>query len=200
MKFNYDENPNTVKFWDYYYFKRKVERKSLWLFDTVLYYLKTFSKPDALEIGCGAGRTIIELWKLKKDVNWTGLDFSATAIDKAIHKYGKYAKFTCQDIVVQARESDPVPQYDFILCSETLEHISDPPLVCRHMWKMLRLGGIILITVPVAGTPLDTGKLNLHHITFVEQDFRDMFSRARVNVFQIDKHHMCAIIKKGESE
>lgn len=197
MKFNYDDNPNTKEFWDSYYRKRKVERKNLWLFDTVIQYLRGYTKPDAIEIGCGAGRTIIELWKMRKDVNWVGLDFSETAIATAIKKFGTRAKFIRADIVQMSLKRWPnKPYYNFILCAETLEHLDEPEKVCGLMWSWLRPEGTILITVPVAGTPLDKNPGNLHNITFQPEDFEGLFPEGRVNTFKIDKHHLVVTVKK----
>ena len=200
MKFNYDENPNTIDFWNGYYNARKVERKNIWLFDTVIGLLRGYAEPDAIEIGCGAGRTIIELWKLKKEVRWMGLDFSEVSIEKAIQKFGTRAKFMCADIVGLAHRSSPRPAFNFILCSETLEHISEPIVVCQMMWDWLRPSGTILITVPVARTPLDRGKQNLHHVKFQPEDFYVLFPHGGCEVFQIDKHHLAVVIRKGDGD
>lgn len=198
MKFNYKDNPNTVKFWDNYYTKRVVERKNNWLFDMVLAYLAPYTNPVAIEVGCGGGRTIIELCKLRRGVRWTGLDFSASGIKRANLKYAKYAKWWCDDIVNVAKRSEVVPVFDFILCVETLEHLSEPEIVCGLFFQWLKADGIILITVPVAGSALDKGKDNLHHVTYEPEDFFILFPQvnATVRTFQIDKHHLGVTIKK----
>ncbi len=198
MKFRYRENPNTVKFWDGYYNARKVERKSGWLFDEVIKCLEIYDRPVALEVGCGAGRTIIELWKRRKDVSWHGIDYSAKAIGKAKVKFGTRGHFLCVDIDHMIKGIDTIsPYYDFILCSETLEHLSDPAGACKVMWKMLNDMGTIFITVPVAGTPLDKNPQNLHMVTFEEGDFEELFPEGRVQTFEIDKHHLAVSITKG---
>ena len=196
MKFRYDENPNTLEFWDDVYANRKVERKNAWLFPEVMKLLSKYPQlSTALEIGCGGGRTTIELWKLKKSILWTGTDFSNTGIARANKKYHQ-ARWACVDICAAA-----IPElttYDFILCSETLEHLTKPMVACEHMWKMLRTAGTILITVPLAGTKLDNNSKNYHHVTFQPDDFGTMFPNelANVTTYQIDKHHLGAVIRK----
>lgn len=199
MKFRYDTNPNTQAFWNNYYTERQVERKNDWLFPTAVKLLEKCPKgrPEALEVGCGAGRTIVELLKLKKDVSWTGLDFSVSGIQKANSKYPKQAKWICGDIEKMA-ELDARPIYDFILCVETMEHLSEPDIVCKLFFQWLKTNGTIFITVPVAGTPLDKNP-KYHHVTYQPDDFGIMFSdkSAEVKTFQIDKHHLGVTVRKG---
>lgn len=199
MKFRYDENPNTLEFWNRYYKRRTVERKLIWLFPEALKILNKYPpEANALEIGCGNGRTVIELWKLRKSVLWTGLDFSDASIGNAKRKYKKYAKWRCADICDLTKFGRVEPTYDFILCAETLEHLTRPMVACELMWSLLKTAGTILITVPVAGTALDKNPLNLHHVTYQPDDFGTMFPNylAHVETFQIDKHHLGAVIRK----
>jgi hypothetical protein len=39
---------------------------------------------------------------------------------------------------------------DFILCTETMEHVLDPPAFLTEAWRCLNQGGTILLTVPFA--------------------------------------------------
>jgi len=74
-----------------------------------------------LDIGCGPGQFAALL--LDNGVtNYTGLDFSSTAID--------IAKINCKDgnfIIGDAKKSDvyETVQYEAIVCTEVLEHIDD---------------------------------------------------------------------------
>jgi len=198
VNFRYEDNPNTLEFWNKLYATRKVERKNIWLFPEVIKLLKKYpANSMALEIGCGGGRTIIELWKLNKSILWTGTDFSSTAIARATKKY-KQAKWICGDICDYSRVHVVEPTYDFILCSETLEHLSKPMAACELMWKVLKTAGTIFITVPVAGSALDKNPGNLHHVIFQPDDFGTMFPNylAEVETYKIDKHHLGAVIRK----
>lgn len=44
----------------------------------------------------------------------------------------------------------PANSWDAVLCTEVLEHVADPELLVAEMKRVLRPGGILLITVPFA--------------------------------------------------
>ncbi len=217
MKFRYETNPNTKEFWEEYYTKRAVERLNKWLIPIVLKYLSPYraippsmqvspyKEPRALEIGCGAGRTIGELLSMRGDVQWTGMDYSEVAIKTAKRKYLNANFYWCDAEKrfehEQYKKMSINDQYNFILCTETLEHMSDPKSVCKLMYKWLKVNGTILITVPYPGSPLDTNSINKHHVSFELKDFSDvLFSFAnKVETFQIDKHHLGVIVMKKEN-
>ena len=45
----------------------------------------------------------------------------------------------------------PSASFDFVLCTEVLEHVSEPRRVCAELHRVLRPGGQILVTVPFVG-------------------------------------------------
>jgi len=56
------------------------------------------------------------------------------------------------DIVGDLHELDvPSASFDFVLCTEVLEHVSEPGRVCAELHRVLRPGGQILVTVPFVG-------------------------------------------------
>lgn len=219
MKFRYKENPNTRLYWEKYYTERIIERLNRWLIPIVLKYLSQYraippsmqasvrKEPRALEIGCGAGRTIGELLKMRSDVQWTGMDYSEVAIAKAKSKYHNASFYWCDVEKCYEHEGNSLKkiisandQYEFILCTETLEHMSNPQSVCKLMYKWLKVNGTILITVPYPGSPLDTNSINLHHVSFEMEDFENvLFPFAdKIVIFQIDKHHLGIVVRKVE--
>lgn len=213
LRTNYDEregNPNTVGFWNNYYNLRKVERKNNWLFTSVLVNLKPVVKVkqqiEFLDVGCGMGRTMMELKKLFKvnfmDVhfNMTGVDISYVAISNAAKKYG--AKNDLRWILSDVGQEEPrkigYGEYDFILCAETLEHITKPDCACNNMVANLKDGGTIFITVPVYNSHLDTNSVNKHYTSFESDDFSNiLFKGMNVELYEIDKNHLSVIVKKN---
>lgn len=204
MKFNYENNPNTLQFWDEYYRQRLVERKNPWLFPKAIEILDTLGDcPRALEVGCGAGRTIVELRKIKKDVRWSGVDISKIAIERA-RQTKPWASWHYLDVVEESAHvlsalwevSLFAPgTFQFILCAETLEHLSAPGPVCTLFSIWLAKDGKMLITVPVEGSPLDKNSVNLHHVTFSEKDFAEtLFPENKVETFRFDNQHLGVIV------
>ncbi len=109
------------------------------------YVSKTNSKITILDIGCGDGvyekllpRDIFDnLYKI-------GVDFSKKQLKKA-KKY--FDKTNQVDL-----DSDKLPindkSIDLVICSEVLEHLFFPEKVISEISRVLKPGGVVLITVP----------------------------------------------------
>jgi 2-polyprenyl-3-methyl-5-hydroxy-6-metoxy-1,4-benzoquinol methylase len=94
-----------------------------------------------LDIGCGSGR----IGKKMQDTGYqvSGLDFSEEAIKKAVSN-GINAK--------QANLDDGIPEqdnsYDVIWAGDIIEHVFDPIGLLKESQRVLKKGGVILITIP----------------------------------------------------
>lgn len=53
--------------------------------------------------------------------------------------------------VTDLTRADQVPSeiYDNIICTQTLQYVNDPRAAIRHLHRMLRPGGVLLVTLPV---------------------------------------------------
>jgi SAM-dependent methyltransferase len=102
--------------------------------------------PTALEIGCGDGFFSSEL--ATRGCRVTGLDFSSAAVEQARRRVPR-AEFMVHDL------SNPLPfpdgSFDVVWCSEVLEHLFAPLAVLQEVSRVLRPGGILLVTVPYHG-------------------------------------------------
>ncbi len=63
------------------------------------------------------------------------------------HRAGRDADIVCDLHHLDA----PDASFDFVLCTEVLEHVTDPALVCNELHRVLRPGGGIRVTVPFVG-------------------------------------------------
>jgi len=72
------------------------------------------------DIGCGPGKLIDMLSKKYPKKKYFGFDFSKTAIEAAQQNY-KNINFQVHDIYKPIEE-----KYDFVICSETIEHLLYP--------------------------------------------------------------------------
>ncbi|MEM2045964.1 MAG: class I SAM-dependent methyltransferase [Thermoproteota archaeon] len=80
---------------------------------------------------------------LSLQVNYIGLDVSKIAVQRC-HERGLNA------IVHDLNEPTPFSNnsFDVALCFEVLEHLFQPDIVLREIYRVLKPGGVALITVP----------------------------------------------------
>lgn len=94
-----------------------------------------------LDLGCGSGRISKELMNLGYSV--AGLDFSEEAVKKALAK-GVSAK--------RANLDEGIPEndgaFDAVWAGDIVEHVFDPIGLLRESHRVLKKGGIMLITIP----------------------------------------------------
>jgi len=101
-------------------------------------------KPSkVLDVGCGTGETLSFIQKLYPKAKVYGVDTSSIAI--------KYAKQRGHKLVYKSRaESLPFKDgtFDTILFLDVLEHIKDDQVAVDEAKRVLKKGGLILITSP----------------------------------------------------
>ena len=94
-----------------------------------------------LELGCGSGRISRELQKQGHEV--IGYDFSEEAVKKAVAD-GVNAK--------RANLDEGIPEenglFDVVWAGDVVEHVFDPIGLLKESARVLKPGGIILITIP----------------------------------------------------
>jgi SAM-dependent methyltransferase len=99
-----------------------------------------------LEVGCGDGSFTKELVKYSPDV--TAIDISGTQIAENTIRFPGIT-FRQHDV------SEPFPfadgAFEAIWCSEVLEHLFDPAFALREMYRIMKPGGRLLVTVPYHG-------------------------------------------------
>lgn len=97
---------------------------------------------DVLEVGCGEGRGISLLIDQVK--TFTALDKIEEALVKLREKYPQ-AKFISGNIPPFHAPSD---SYDVVVSFQVIEHIKDDGAYLREIYRVLKPGGIALITTP----------------------------------------------------
>ncbi len=99
--------------------------------------LKRHVRGDVLDAGCGAMpyRDIIE----RRATSYDGLD-----IERRISG----VRYVCS---ITDMSAVPDASYDTVLCSEVLEHVADPAAALTEIDRVLRPGGLLVLTVPFLG-------------------------------------------------
>lgn len=159
-----------------------------------------------LDIGCGSGRISLEM--IKKGYQVTGLDFSEEAVKKAQSK-GVSAK--------QANLDDGIPEpdntFDIVWAGDIVEHVFDPIGLLRDSARVLKPGGIMLITIPSDVGLVSRIKMLFgishqeqmyyssgfykHHTFFTPRLIRFMLKKANM---RLEKFHKVLILGKNRYE
>jgi len=113
--------------------------------------LKQSTYPEAtiLDVGCGNGVIARQLGK--EGYHVLGIDISKKAIDKAnaLNMYPNvlFENISAENLVATGK------RYDAIICSEVLEHLTDPSSLLKVLNESLNDNGKLIITVPNGNGP-----------------------------------------------
>ena len=140
-----------------------------------------------LDAGCGTGR-----WSLKfakKSAKVFGRDISKKMIAKAV------AKSSGLDIEYKVGDLNklhfPRNSFDFVICSLVLDHIKNLNSVFKEFNRVLKKGGICLITTVDPFTPLDVVGARFVHkgrivwLPSFSHSFEEYFNVIKANHFEI---------------
>lgn len=112
-------------------------------------YMQVFNKvkeqlpknPKILEIGCGDGFFLEELWK-----NGNKNVFGVEPSPKMVNNAKSYIRKNITIDVFRSKQF-PAKKFDVICCFHTLDHVPDPNAVVREMYRILSPKGFIIIVV-----------------------------------------------------
>lgn len=110
-----------------------------------------------LDVGCWNGNMGEELIK-NKNCSVDGVDFREDMLTKA--KERGYTNIYTINLNSEAINFDVIQeQYDYILFADVLEHLLNPELVLRELFKKLKPGGKVVVSLPNVAFALN--RLNL---------------------------------------
>ena len=122
-----------------------------WIIDA-LRRTKREGTRHAAEIGPGSGVYLPVLAGLYDDVLATDID--TTFLDRAQELARVHGNVrTMADDITGSRLPDA--ELDLVLCSEVVEHIRDSQAALREMRRVLRPGGILVLSTPLKYSPLE---------------------------------------------
>lgn len=99
-------------------------------------------RANCLDVGCGDGRTS-GFWLRDHGCAYEGVDVSALAVEEA-----RELGFQAQRIDDAGRLPFKDGSFEVVLCIEVLEHLFSPLDALREMGRVLRPGGLLIVTVP----------------------------------------------------
>lgn len=96
---------------------------------------------SVIDIGCGDGLIAVRLQGGGRRVQ--GCDLSWTRARRA---WQNGITALCADVLALPYRD---ASFDWAICSEVLEHVTDPELALAEIWRVLRSGGTAVLTVPL---------------------------------------------------
>ena len=101
-------------------------------------------KGRIVDVGCGDGYFLAQLARMGFEC--AGLDVSEAMIKRArLRVATDRVELVCGRI----QDYQPAAPFDAAACGEVLEHIDDDVDVLRHIHRLLRPGGMLVLSVPV---------------------------------------------------
>jgi len=110
----------------------------------VLEYLEIRPQDLILDCGCGLGWFLKVIGELTS-CRLVGLDIDRTRLGRARREVGGRAELVTGDAVALPFGDRT---FDKVILSEVLEHLPDDLGALREVWRVLRPGGVVAITVP----------------------------------------------------
>lgn len=169
--------------------------------------LLDYKKPDVniLDIGCACGANLLLIKNANPSAKLYGLELCEPAAEVASNfadvKVADFEKF---------EQDDFCDKFDYIIMGDVLEHLFDTDKALQKVWKWLRPGGELVVSVPnvshvsVIADALegkwiyaDSGILDRTHVRFFTR--MSMRQCLQENNFFVKNMHR-AIINYGEGE
>ena len=130
-------------------------------------FSKKYISGNVLELGCGEGRGIDII--LKKCKSYTAIDKIKSVIDELSLKYKKN-NFSASNFPPLKRIQDNT--FDTIISFQVIEHINNDELFVSEIKRILRPGGIALITTPNINMTLTRNPWHIREYT--SKQLRDL--------------------------
>jgi ubiquinone/menaquinone biosynthesis C-methylase UbiE len=181
-----DININTPEYWDAVYSNEIAmsrERIALERFQRVSAMILPNS--TVLDVGCGTGDFVRYLEEHRPDCEISACDFSTAAIQHAASKSPNIS-FAVVDILNLSEYYSN--KFDFVICFETIEHITEPQKLIDEMTSITKQNGIMIITTPYDNNVDGAGE-HIHAFKF--DDF--------LNFFNTEKSFIIAICRYSEN-
>jgi 2-polyprenyl-3-methyl-5-hydroxy-6-metoxy-1,4-benzoquinol methylase len=148
-----------LQLYENFHYNRKLQKRIIednnFTYRELIKILKPYLEDvnTVLDIGSGVGTIDFYLGSRGKEV--TGIEISTSAVMLA----KKNAKlFNLDKIVTFINAAFPSKitsgKYDLVIFSEVIEHLEDDTMALKDIWKILKPGGLLIITTPSKNAPL----------------------------------------------
>jgi ubiquinone/menaquinone biosynthesis C-methylase UbiE len=151
---------------------------------------RAFAPRDLLDLGAAEGKVLSRIQDAFPQIRCVGLEYSEELLD------------ACTDprlTMVQGDALDlpfPSASFDIVTASALIEHVADPPRLLQEIHRVLRPGGVVLLTTPVPfferiAVALGHLPSEDHQVTMNLRELRRALSSAGFSVLELTKF-MCS--------
>jgi len=150
-----------------------------------------------LDLGSGVGYGS-DMLKSAGATEVIGIDRSREAVEYGLEHHAHFAP----DYLMADAESLPVrdQQFDVVVSFETLEHVGDHRRMLAEAKRVMRPGGLLILSTPNKGVYIDGNPFHTKEFTFAELE-EDLTARfEHVGVFAQDNWIMSAILSPAAME
>ena len=140
-------------------------------------------RSNILDVGCNGGTISVPA---QRELNCyvRGIDIVPELIEKAVQR-GVFAT-----VGVAEKLEFPDNEFDFVVCTEVLEHLYDPMPAIDEAHRVLKSGGKYIVTVPHPKSQMAGEKLGDYHqqnfsVEELDTLFHCVFERGKVSICEI---------------
>jgi len=128
---------------------------------------------SVLDVACGAGYGSALLAEFAKSVVGADLDEGAINFARSSYKRSNLV-YRIEDAQALSFES---ASFDTVVSFETIEHLSDIPRYLNEVQRVLKLGGIYVVSTPKVRRTTTRPKNPHHTVEFSAEDFRALLRK-----------------------
>jgi len=144
-----------------------------------------------LDLGCGRGSILIPLWK--KGFYAVGVDINTAYLNEILNS----PNLPDEKLIIHSPgENLPFEPntFDIIICREVLEHVSNPELILKEIYRVLKPNSYLCLTIPYYKTERLLNSLNPnwlsisgHKNVFSIRTLRDLLQEAGFSIVCITR-------------
>ena len=150
-----------------------------------------------LEVGCNAGQNLKALYEIYPKAKFHGVDILPEATEQARKNFpqGAFHTFNIEDPPFYFNNR----QYDYILCPDVLEHLTNPKETVKYLRTILKPDGYVIANIPnlmhwtVMVNLLIYGNFTYTDVGLLDYDHKHLFTYNEIvklfeeNNFSIDE-------------
>jgi 2-polyprenyl-3-methyl-5-hydroxy-6-metoxy-1,4-benzoquinol methylase len=149
---------------------------------------------SVIDVGCGAGNLLHAVVEKTSAHRVVGIDYAQAGIERA-RQLVPSGEFHARSLY----ELDLAETFDVVLCTEVLEHLSDPDAAMRVLAGLCAHNGTMVITVPDGAADSWEGHRNFWTESELVEFLRD-YGAVQVSRMRLDEASLLAVIKPHLAE